>query len=235
MVRMTSRPSPVPRARLSRRPRVARRRPVRRPNNSNTQRVAAATNVGAVYKMPINRISTLPNGVIAIHNKEIVITLSATATAGVLPATPESAILDLSGDAFAWLGKFGSIYDKFSFKSLKLTFVPTLPTTTSGSIAVWFDSDEADVGATAFVAGATNEAALVCPIFEQSSAAVPNHLLSNLPWYSSSSNTTGPTNQGWVNAVSTSAVLLNAAATGVTLIGYVMAEYVVHLKGATSV
>lgn len=199
---------------------------------SSTQRVAAAVNVGAAFKMPSKRLSALPNGSIAVHNKEIILTVSGAATAGTIPAiTGVSAPIALASTALTWLSKFSTIYDKYVFKSLKLTWVPTLPTTTSGSVAIHFDSD--DNGGATFISSATNDSALVCPIFEQSSTTVPRHLLSSLPWFSAN-DTLGPAVQGEVAVASTAIVLLNAAATGTITIGFVMVEYIVHLKNASS-
>jgi len=235
MTRPTVRPSPTTGRRLKRvqpaQRRVFRRNP--RSSNPTTQRVAAATNVGAVYKMPTNRISSLPNGIVCIHNKEIIFSVHQTATAGSIPVVKDGTTVALSSTGFAWLAKFADIYDKYVCKSLKLTFIPTLPTTSSGSIAIWFDSDDASPTDT-FPVAASNESALVCPIFEQSSVSIPPHLLANLPWYNATSTTTAPSIQGYVNSVTTDVVLLNGAATGDTQIGYVMAEYIVHLKNATS-
>jgi len=197
-----------------------------------TQRVAAATNVGVAFKMPTKRISSLPNGVISVHNKEIVFTVQGTATAGVIAAGGITGIpVGLGSTNFTWLSKFSSIYDKYVFKSLKLTFVPTLPTTTSGATAVYFDSDEAATPTTTFAQAAVNEAALVCPVFEQCSVSIPPHMLNLLPWYGV---TAAPVTQGFVNGAHTEIVLLNAAAAGTTNLGYVMVEYIVHMKNATS-
>jgi len=219
-------------SRSANRKRIGQRRPR---TNPTSQRVAAATNVGAVFKMPTNRLSTLPNGVVCVHNKEIVQTISVTATAGVIApaAVPAITVSITSAGNFPWLGKFGDIYDKFCFKSLKITFVPTLPTTTSGSIAIYYDSDESTAPAS-FPAAATNEAALVCPIFEQSSTTIPKHMLSALPWYSGTTTSTSPTTQGDILAYHTGITLLNSAAAGTTTIGYIMVEYVVHMKNASA-
>jgi len=213
-----------------------RKRVNQRRNRSNptSQRVAAATNVGAVFKTPSNRISSLPNGVICVHNKEIVLTVNGTAAAGVIPATILSSVdVGIDAASFPWLGKFAALYDKFCFKSLKITFVPTLPTTTSGSIAIYFDSDDTSAAAT-FVSAATNEAALVCPIFEQSSISVPKHMLNNLPWFTVSGTGTGSKLQGAITGAKTEVTLLNSAAAGSVDIGYIMVEYIVHLKNASS-
>jgi len=154
-------------SRSANRKRMGQRRPRADPT---TQRVAAATNVGAVFKVPTNRLTSLPNGVICVHNKEIVQTISATATAGVIAAAaiPTIIVNIDSSSVFPWLSKFGDIYDKYCFKSLKITFVPTLPTTTSGSIALYYDSDEG-TAPTSFAAAATKRPRWFAPF------------LSNLP------------------------------------------------------
>lgn len=182
--------------------------------------------------MPTKRISALPNGVISVHNKEIVLTVQGTATAGVISLSGlVGSFVGIGNTAFTWLNKFSNIYDKYVFKSLKITFVPTLPTTTSGAISVYFDTDEASTASTTFAQSAVNEAALVCPIFEQCSVSIPPHMLNLLPWYG---DTTSPTIQGFIDGAHTEIVLLNASAAGTITVGYVMVEYIVHMKNATA-
>jgi hypothetical protein len=167
-----------------------------------------------------------------VHNKEIVLTVQGSATAGVILAGGLAGTqVDVGNTAFTWLTKFSSIYDKYVFKSLKFTFVPTLPTTTSGAICIYFDADEASTAATTFAQGAVNEAALVCPVFEQCSVSIPPQMLNLLPWYGVNAS---PNVQGFVDGAHTEVTLLNSAAAGTITIGYVMVEYIVHMKNATS-
>lgn len=227
-------PVPMPRKQQAKRP-ASRRvpRPRRGVQNPTTQRVAAAVAVGSVFRMPSSRIRSLTQGAIEIHNKEIVASPVGTATAGDIPFVVGTVPIDISDSDFNWLVKFTTIYDKYCFKSIKITWVPTLPTTTSGSVAIYFDSDET-AAATSFVTAATNDSALVCPVFETCTAQVPKHLLTSLPWYSANSTVTGPAVQGTLAYATTGITLINSAAAGSVNLGYIMLEYVVHLKNATS-
>lgn len=194
---------------------------------------------GSAVRLSVPSISSLLPGCVRLTNRELLLVVDATFTAGVAPGTVDSeAVMVSSGFSFGWLGKFSDIYDRYIFQSLRLEYEPVLPTTTSGSIVMYFDTDATETPPTSYVTASGNFNATTSPIWGKAQMKVPKDMLQTRVTFKTGSS--GATDQneyvtGTLVVATTSVALLNTAVVGSNVIGYVWADYVVDLCYPTAV
>lgn len=168
----------------------------------NGQRKGANSNLAPRFKQPLFPVAMRQTGTpkyrngaqgsIFLTNREILVTLTGTAAAGVIPAgtaiksfmfTPgtSSYILD---DAY-WLTKIARAYDKWRIIKLELSYQPSLaPGTTGGMLGYVFDSDPSRNTAIPSIPAMSGEMrSLIQHVVEPSTLKVLTSQLNRLPQY----------------------------------------------------
>lgn len=174
-----------------------------------------------------------------VTNSEIIATLQTTITSGLFPAGGAATTFRFgTGGGFSsatWLGQLGALYDKYKVNRLKLVFQPAMPTTTAGTVALWFDSDP---GATAqtFAQSSGNMDAKTGAVYQPLALEVPRSLLNRLPEYLTQlgtaaehleTSTVGVAQVAWSSGI-------QSGISGAVTLGYLWATYDVSLNGASN-
>jgi len=174
---------------------------------------------------------------VRIVNRELFTTVSPVFVAGVTPSAGSVSSLAFGTAAtnmfsnISWLYSFARSYDKFRVISIKFVWQPQLPVTTSGVVAMWFDSDpEAILPPVAYRQCSGNMNAKTCMIFEPMEITMKPDQLNRLPQYLTLTGAVAPTvpdtaivgNLKFAFSVIT---LANVAAAGAIDIGNLWADY----------
>lgn len=172
---------------------------------------------------------------IVVENQEIVLSVSGSAAAGLIAASGFSTRLEFVNSTTAgylnttkWITKLAVAYDKWRFESLELYFVPSLPVTTSGMYAMFFDSDPVRASVPGTVAAASGDMRAVSrPIYGEARLKVTPDQLNRLPQYETLAQTapSATASQGTVVFVHDSILLSNGAAAGAVAVGNVWMKY----------
>lgn len=220
----------------------AKQQPVKQP----PMRVQVRGNEVAPYiDTSAPQLSSGLSGNVRIRNREIVLTLSGTATAGAIPALTANSILGFQSAGYmfgsgstTWLKNLGISYDRFKIINLSFMFQPILPVTTSGVVGMYWDADPTDNTAASYASVSAQYKAVTGSVFEPIKMRLTKDQLDRLPYYITTSTfaaapvvTVSP---GFIGIATSSIVLANSAATGSTVIGYIWAEYDMELSIPTA-
>lgn len=175
------------------------------------------------------------NGRITVCNTEIALDVTGTLAAGVVPAGGAIRVFRFENVATGnnmnttmWLNGVAKLYDKFIIKKLRLRWVPSVPVTYAGQVAIRWDSDPgkttADSGVKA-VSGDMN--ATASPVFNAMSLNVMHNQLNRLPQYETFSSTsdTGVGTVGSINVSFTNITSPTATAVGALSLGLLWIDY----------
>lgn len=175
---------------------------------------------------------------VTVHNNEIAISVTATATTGAIPAGGAICIMQFAADSTAnylnntkWINKIAAAYDKWILKSLKLHFVPALPFTASGMYSLFFDSDPTRTTAPSGVVATSGDMAAVSKqIYAEATYHAQRNQLNRVPQYETFPTGTGNTPAAVVGSINIAwdPILLAASSTGAASIGNVWMEYVIE-------
>lgn len=171
-----------------------------------------------------------------ITNRELVMTLSGTATGGTIPLGGALLIVDIGRTPAAgfwpagWANTQSTLYDKYRFVSLRLSFQPVLPVTAGGAVGMWFDSYAG--GTFSVTAGfplvSGNMNAKTSSVHEPMQLNVRPDQMNRLPQYMTGSDDEAST-VGHIAAVWSAIILGSTATTGVQTIGYIWADYEIEM------
>jgi len=188
-----------------------------------------------------SRMETVGPGHIRVTNRELLIAVSGTAVAGVIPERVFAVPLGVggTGTTTTWLNKFSTLYDKYLFSRVRYVYEPIVPTTTTGAYTMFFDSEASDVDGLTFVSTSGNYRSVSGPIWSKIPMDVAKPMLQTQKMFSTGTKPNGVLDSaffvcGAMVFATTPVVLLNNAAAGVTTVGYVWVEYVVDLMFPTN-
>lgn len=135
-------------------------------------------------------LTKVGEGYLARHQTVIPVKLPANST------TPVSVAIDLtpaSATVFPYLSTLAKVHDKIKWKKLVLTWITAAPTSTGGSVAIYFDMDRKDVGATSITEAMQNKLCALCPIWDkQFSHTIPASMLRSNEWFTTETNASTP-------------------------------------------
>lgn len=184
---------------------------------------------------------------IRVTNTEIALEVTGTATAGNIPAGGAIRVFRFSNvagptvfmDQQRWLTKLALAYDKFKIINLKLRYVPSLPVTWGGQVALRWDSDPGKIAPDANLVSISGDMlAKVTQVANACENQVRTDQLNRLPQYEnfSSANDTGVGTVGSINLAysAITAPSNTTAGTGI-VIGYVWMDYTVEFFNPSNV
>ena len=178
-------------------------------------------------------------GNIVVRNREIVLPITGTATAGSIPAISLLASSNFGVSPFngLWLNNIAANYDRYRFRKLKFLYQPVLPVTTSGAIAIYWDCDANDTAAANYATAAGNYRSSTGSIFEPTPLVIAKDQLDRLPWYlvrgSAVADPVGVASPGSVIVATSVVTSSNSALAGSTDIGYLWMDYEVEFSCPT--
>lgn len=173
---------------------------------------------------------------IRVRNTEIAIEVIGTAAAGIIPAGGAIRVIRFSNvagptvfmDQQRWLTKLALAYDKFKVHKLRMRYVPSLPVTWGGQVALRFDADPSKITPDAsLVAVSGDMLAKSTQVANGCDNAVQMDQLNRLPQYENfpATGDTGVATVGSINlAFSSITAPINTIAGAIT-IGYVWMDY----------
>lgn len=175
---------------------------------------------------------------VIVSNREIAISVTGTATTGVIPAGGAICIMQfMTGinakylDISRWISKIAGAYDKWILKSLTLHFVPALPFTAAGMYSLFFDADPTRSAApTGVLATSGDMGAVSKQIYSEATYNAKHEQLNRLPQYETYPGGTVNVADALIGSINLSwdAITLASAATGTVSIGNVWMEYTVQ-------
>nr|UHS72317.1 MAG: putative coat protein [Tombusviridae sp.] len=223
-----------------------RRVPARQLANTMTTNLVqprAQRSLGVVVTQEAARMQMDPirNG-IRVRNREIVKTISRSATTGAFPfsadavgwrfmnsqttqpASPGAGSLG----PYLWLGQLATLYDKFIIRKLHFEFIPSLPFTSTGQVAMYWDSDPDPIFPSNFQQVSGNVYAKAVQISQPCTLAVRPNQVNRLPQYQTSMASGSPSadtaTAGWLVFVNQDGSL-STATTGVISLGTIWVDY----------
>lgn len=174
---------------------------------------------------------------IIVSNTEILIEANGTIAAGVIPAGGAIRVFRFENVATGnnmnttrWLTKLALAYDKFKIRKLNMRWVPSLPFTYGGQVALRFDSDPSKITADASLLAVSGDMrAVATAVYNSASNRVQTDQLNRLPQYETfpSAADTGVATVGSIN-LAYSQITPPAGVTGLVNIGYVWVDYEVE-------
>lgn len=180
----------------------------------------------------------MPAGRVMVSNTEIALDVTGTLASGVIPQGGAIRVFRFDSTATGnnlntttWLNGMAKLYDKFIIRKLRLRWVPSVPVTYAGQIAIRWDSDPGkvttDVGVKA-ISGDMN--ATATQVFNAMSLNVLNNQLNRLPQYEtfSAAGDTGVGTVGSMNVAYTAITSPTSTATGSLSLGLLWMDYVVE-------
>lgn len=183
---------------------------------------------------------------IRVRNYEIALEVTGTATAGVIPAGGAIRVIRFQNaagptvflDQQRWITKLALAYDKFKVHKLTMEWVPTVPVTWAGQIALRFDSDPSKITPDAnLVAVSGDMLAKVTQVANSISNPVMLDQLNRLPQYENFPGTgdTGIATVGSINLAHSALTAPSNTTVGVVTIGYVWMRYDVEFLNPSNV
>lgn len=178
------------------------------------------------------------NDRIIVRNRKIILELTASATTGAIPTGGTASPLAFgAGTAFTsaqWLYGIANLYDKFIVRRFRFIYQPIVPVTTSGTVALWFDSDPTATAAPlSYLAVSGNMNAKTASIFSPIELDLRPDQLNRLPQYITTLNGAAVSNLvgsvGVLKYANSAAVFSGSTTTGTVATGYLWADYEVEL------
>lgn len=189
---------------------------------------------------PAPRVVSGKGGSIRVKNSEILQTVAWNATSGAIPAGGTSTKFQFGTGggltSATWLNTFGTLFDKFKVNELEIWFQPVTSTSSSGAIAIWFDSDPSAPTPANFTSVSGNVGASAGAVFQPLRIKVNQQLLNRLPQYLTSlGGVASQLESSCPGSVmfAQSSLLVGSSTGGVTL-GYIWISYDVTFLGPSS-
>lgn len=189
-----------------------------------------------MYRTGRPKVRSLGDRII-VSNTEIALEVQGTVASGVIPASGAIRVFRFEDTATGnnmnttrWLTKLAKAYDKFKIRKLHLRWVPSLPVTYGGQVALRWDSDPSKTSPDAGLLAVSGDMrAVASAVYNQSDNWVMNDQLNRLPQYETfpSSGDTGIATVGSIN-LAHSGITPPAGVTGTINIGYVWMDYEVE-------
>nr|UHS72358.1 MAG: putative coat protein [Tombusviridae sp.] len=174
---------------------------------------------------------------IVVSNTEIAIEVNGTIATGTIPASGAIRVFRFEDVATGnnmnntrWLTKLAKAYDKFKIRKLHLRWVPSLPVTYGGQVALRWDSDPSKTTAdTGLLAVSGDMRAVATAVYNSAENHVLTDQMNRLPQYETFPQTgdTGIATVGSIN-LAYSGITPPAGVTGTVNIGYVWMDYEVE-------
>jgi hypothetical protein len=190
-----------------------------------------------MYRTGRPKVRSLGDRVI-VSNTEIAIEVTGTIASGTIPAGGAIRVFRFENSASGnnmnttrWLTKLALAYDKFKIRKLNLRWVPSLPVTYGGQVALRWDSDPSKTAAdSGLLAVSGDMRAVATAVYNSASNKVQTDQLNRLPQYETfpSTGDTGIATVGSIN-LAYSGITPPSGVTGVVNIGYVWMDYEVEL------
>lgn len=172
---------------------------------------------------------------IIVENNEIAMTVTGTATTGVVPAGGAIRIMqfDTAGtgnnlNTTKWISKIATAYDKWVLEDLELYYVPSLPFTAGGMYSLFFDSDPTRTAAPVGVAATSGDMrAISKQIYAEANLKVLRNQMNRLPQYETypTAASAAVATVGSINFSFDSIILAQATAAGSVTLGNVWMKY----------
>jgi len=200
-----------------------------------TVRAAPVSAAPQIRRTNSPKMAGMANGHTRVTNSTIVpITMDKVNTA----KTFTSDVTVGNSTVFPILGSLSKNFDKVKWHKLSLEWVPSVPTTTGGNIAMYFDTDRTDVGATTISQALQNAKCVISPCWQKTRFNLNRSMLRTTEWFTTDTDpvTASPAPQtnntfaspGRFHLLVTPLLGVTIAADA-TVIGYVKADYVVEL------
>jgi len=168
---------------------------------------------------------------IIVKNQNI-IEFSRTAPTGT--TTVSADLIAANSTTFPFLSGIATRYDKIKWHALKMRWIPAVPTTTGGTISMYFDSDRKDAGATSVTDAMQNSSCKTSPVWDRMVYSCTKKQLRSNEMFTTAGNSTADANAentfqspGRVHFVSTP--LTGVTFSSATTIGYLELDYHVEL------
>lgn len=126
------------------------------------------------------RTRVLQNGHLSVSNSTIIPVSMANNTTGITLSTDT---VVGNNSAFPTLGNLSKNFDKIKWHSLRAEYIPAVPTTTGGNVALYFDSDRTDVGPTTVSQALQNKGCIITPVWQKMKYTVPKQMLRPSEWF----------------------------------------------------
>jgi hypothetical protein len=85
-------------------------------------------------------------------------------------------------------------FDKVKWRRMNLKWVPALPTSAGGSVAMYMDTDRTDVGATTMQLAAQNKGAVLGALWDAATYNIPKQMLRGNEWFTTLQGSSGTEN-----------------------------------------
>lgn len=181
-----------------------------------------------------------------LKNTEIALEIVGTAAAGVIPAGGAIRVIRFSNtagpsvflDQSRWIGRLATLFDKFTLHTLKLRYVPSLPVTWAGQVALRFDADTGKITPDASLLAVSGD---MYAKATQVANAIENKVdlkqIDRLGQYETfaAPNDTGIATIGSINLAYSSLTAPSNTTTGAVTIGYVWMDYDVEFLNPSNV
>lgn len=189
-----------------------------------------------MYRTGRPKVRSLGDKII-VSNTEIALEVQGTVSSGVIPASGAIRVFRFEDTSTGnnmnntrWLTKLAKAYDKFKIRKLHLRWVPSLPVTYGGQVALRWDSDPSKTAAdTGLLAVSGDMRAVATAVYNQAENRVLTDQLNRLPQYETfpSSGEPGIATVGSIN-LAHSGITPPAGVTGNVNLGYVWMDYEVE-------
>lgn len=193
---------------------------------SITVRAAPTAKTERVTSRGLTQTRKLANGHTEFRSAT---TIPITSTSNGTSAVVSTDLTVGTASAFPAASNLAKSFDKVKWKALNIRWVPTLPTTSGGSVAMYYDTDRTDTGATTMTQAASNKGAVMGAIWDRLGYRCNKQMLRSNEWFttyrSSSSTTTENTfaSPGRVHVFYTGQP--GVTYTTSTVIGYLLLQY----------
>ena len=108
------------------------------------------------------KVRNTSNGGVMISNQTI-IQVNSAASNGTIKATGD--IVATNATVFPFLAQIAAKYDKIKWHKIQLRWIPALPTTAGGTVAMYFDSDRKDAAPADLAEALQNKGCVISPVW----------------------------------------------------------------------
>jgi len=155
-------------------------------------------------------------------------------TAPTSSVTVSADLIAANTTTFPFLSGIANRYDKIKWHGLKMRWIPAVPTTTGGTISMYYDSDRKDAGATSVTEAMQNSNCKTSPVWDRMVYSCSKKQLRSNEMFTTTSGSAADANAdntfvspGRIHFVSTP--LTGVTFTTATTIGYIELDYHVEL------
>jgi hypothetical protein len=120
-------------------------------------------------------------------------------------------------------------FDKVKWRRVNLKWVPALPTSAGGSVAMYYDTDRKDVGSTTMQLAAQNKGAVLGALWDSATYSVPKQMLRPNEWFTTLTGTASASEENTFTSPGRCHVLYTAQPgltySTSTVVGYLLVSY----------